>query len=547
MKYLTSNQIRNIWDKFWQQEDKNHAYLKYASLVPDSKDKTVLFTTAGMQQLVPYLVGKPHPQWKRLYNIQKSLRTWDIDEVGDERHLTFFEMLWNWSLGDYFKEETIYWSVEFLNKFLEIPMERIWATIFAWDEKLGVWEDIEARRALNKVGIPDERIQAVWMEENFRWPAWEIGPCGPCCEFHVDRWEEWGPNDWDMDWNDRFLEVWNNVFMEFYKNEDGSFSKLKQQNVDTWMGLERVCLIMQNTQTVFETDLFEDIIKDIENFTKVSYSPFSKHENNLSSSEKENTKHFRIIADHIRTGVFMIGDGVISSNEWRWYVLRRLIRRLYYSLLKLNQDLDYEWFTEKVVNTVNNKYWDYYIELPNSLKQIKQEIIKEMRNFQKTINKGEKMLEEIFQQKEEKKISWEDVFKLYDTYGFPAELVKEIGEQRWYEVDMENFEKEMEKAREKSREGTKDVFKRWIDRAKYLEWISTTKFVGYENLEVTDFEILKDFEVEGYRVVVLDKSPFYPESWGQTADTWYIQLDEGNILEVEDVQDYAGIFLHFVK
>ncbi|UFX83430.1 alanine--tRNA ligase [Candidatus Absconditicoccus praedator] len=546
MKKLTSEEIRKLWDEFWQDPDRNHTYLKYASLVPDSQDKTVLFTTAGMQQLVPYLVGKPHPQGKRLYNTQKSLRTGDIDEVGDERHLTFFEMLGNWSLGDYFKKESLTWSIRFLNEYIGVPMEKIGVTIFAGDESLGIGEDTEARKILNEIGIPDQRIKAIGMEDNFRGPAGEIGPCGPCAEIHIDRGEEWGPNDWDMGENDRFLEVWNNVFMEFYKNEDGTFSKLSQQNVDTGMGLERLAMILQGQQTVFECDLFEFIMLAIQDLVDKKYPPFEKHENDFSDKENNTTKHFRIIADHIRTAVFMIGDGVIASNEGRGYVLRRLIRRLYYSVISLDENAKLDDFVKNLVDQINKKYGTYYIEISNNTESIVSSILNEISQFQKTINNGRQKLNEIMKNSS-KEIEGKNIFLLYDTYGFPVELTKEIATDNGLAVDLCGFEKEMEKARERSREGTKDVFKRGIDWAKYLHGIPATKFVGYDTLETQDSSVLKDFEVDGQRVVVLDKTPFYAESGGQTSDTGSLILDDGEELKVVGVENYAGVYLHFVN
>jgi alanyl-tRNA synthetase len=543
---MKSEQIRKEWKKFWEENPRNHKELKPAPLVPQG-DKTSLFTVAGMQQLVPYLSWKPHEDGKRLYNIQKCVRTPDIDEIWDERHLTMFEMMWNWSLWDYFKKESITWSVEFLNKVCGIPLEKIWATIFAWSKELGLGEDTEAREILNEAGIPDERIRP--MEENWWGPAGEVGPCGPDCEFYVDRGEEFWPADWLMDDNDRYTEIWNNVFMQYYKNEDGSFTKLPNQNVDTWMWLERLAMILQWKKTIFETDLFEWIIKVIEKHTNKKYPPYSVDEEKLSDEEKSITRRFRIITDHLRWSLFLISDGVIPSNEWRGYVLRRLIRRAFYNLYLLNKNVDYKQAVKDIYKSVEDKYWEFWINLQNNEKSAKA-VIQEMEKFEKTISKWLKLLDEIIttiKETNQDVINWEVVFKLYDTYGFPLELTKEIAENNWLKVDEKWFKEYMQNAKEKSKSNAKDVFKRWIDWAKYLKWIQPTEFIGYDHLELENPKVLKYFEVEGNKIYIFDKTPFYAESGGQTGDKWEIILDDWKVLKVKDVKKFAWVFLHFVE
>jgi len=543
---MKSEQIRKEWQKFWEEKTRNHKELSPAPLVPQW-DKTSLFTVAGMQQLVPYLSWKDHPDGKRLYNIQKCVRTPDIDEIGDERHLTMFEMMWNWSLWDYFKKESITWSVEFLNKVCGIPLEKIGATIFAGDEKLGLGEDTEARKTLNECGIPDERIRL--MQENWWGPAGEVGPCGPDCEFYVDRWEEFWPADWLMDDNDRYTEIWNNVFMQYYKNDDGSFTELPAQNVDTWMWLERLAMILQNKKTIFETDLFEWIIKVIEKYTWKKYPPYSVEEENLNTEEKQITRRFRIITDHLRGSLFLIADGVIPSNEGRWYVLRRLIRRAFYNLYLLNKNIDYKNVVKEIYKAVEEKYGQFRTNLQNN-ENLANAVIWEMEKFEKTISKWLKLLEDIVKNIKETKwnmIDGEVVFKLYDTYGFPLELTKEIAENEWLEIDEDWYKKHMQQAKEKSKANAKDVFKRWIDWAKYIEWLPQTEFIGYENLELENPKVLKYFEVEWNKIYVFDKTPFYAEWGGQTGDKWEIILDDGKILKVKDVKKFAGVYLHFVE
>jgi len=572
---MLSENIRKEWKKFWEDKARNHKELKPAPLVPQG-DKTSLFTVAWMQQLVPYLSWKPHEDGKRLYNIQKCVRTPDIDEIWDERHLTMFEMMWNWSLGDYFKKESITWSVEFLNKVCNIPLEKIWATIFWWNKELWLWEDIEARKILNECWIPDERIRA--MEENWWGPAGEVGPCGPDCEFYVDRWEEFWPADWLMDDNDRYTEIWNNVFMQYYKNDDKSFTELPAQNVDTGMGLERLAMILQNTPTIFETDLFVPIIEVIEKNVWIEY-PWRKFfyyniknldkneltreiKTLLNSSENSSNlllKRFRIITDHIRGSLFLISDGVIPSNEGRGYVLRRLIRRAFYNLYllwkrseekkKVKGEFDYKSLVKEIYKAVEEKYGPFRTNLKNN-ENLANTIIQEMEKFEKTIQKWLKLIEEEIKNIKKEwnnKISWEVIFKLYDTYGFPFELTKEIAENENLEIDETWFKKQMQKAKEKSKANAKDVFKRWIDWAKYLEWIQPTEFIGYDSLELENPKVLKYFEVEWNKIYIFDKTPFYAEWGGQTGDRWKLILDDGTELNIKDVKKFAGVYLHFVE
>ena len=560
---LTSEDIRRLRDKFWQ--SKSHKWLPPDKLVPTQGDTTAMFTLAWMQQLVPYLMWKPHPLGKRLYNIQKCVRTNDIEEVWDERHLTFFEMMWNWSLGDYFKKDAINWSVEFLTKYLGIPLSKIGATVFKWEWDIP--KDEESKQIWKEVWIEEDRIKELWKDDNFRWPAWEIWPCWPCTEIYFDRGDLRWPADWNLWENDRYLEIRNNVFMEYYKDKSWNYTRLKQQNVDTWMGLERITMVLQEVPTVFETDLFIPILRVVEKFVKKTYPLKDLSYDNIKNLSKNkiisildsvkdsiDLKRFRVIADHIRSSIFLIADGVIPSNEWRGYVLRRLIRRLYYNLILLNPGLkleDVEKFVDEVVEVIAKKYWPWRQEVKDEKKNVKKILFSEITKFDKTIRRGLKLLEDILNTIGESKISWEIVFKLYDTYGFPVELIKEIVESKWLEVDVEGFKNFMKQAQEKSRQATKDIFKRGIDWGKYLEWIPQTEFVWYDQLELDNPKLLKDFAVEidwkPQRVLVFDKTPFYAESGWQTGDRWVIILDNGEILKVKDVKKYAGVFLHFVE
>lgn len=540
---MQSENIRKWWNDFWLEKTRNHKELSPASLIPKG-DTTSLFTVAWMQQLVPYLSWKIHEQGTRLFNIQKCIRTPDIDEIGDERHLTMFEMMWNWSLWDYFKKDSITWSIEYLTRVCNIPLEKIWATIYAWDEKLWLEEDKESRQILNKLWIPNTRIKA--MKENWWGPAGEVGPCGPDCEFYYDRGDKFWLNDWLMDDNDRYIEIWNNVFMEYYKDQDGNFKKLSQQNIDTGMGLERLSMILQNKNTIFETDLFEWIIKAIQTYTWFSYPPYEKEEVKFTEKEQEITKRFRIIADHIRASLFLISDGIIPSNEWRGYVLRRLIRRAFYNMYLLNENIDYKKLVNAIYKAVESKYWQFRQNIKNN-QTLPDIIVNEIWKFEKTIQKWLKLLNEKLEDISWNMIDGEICFKLYDTFGFPFELTKEIWESRWYNIDEKGFKKYMQKAKEKSKENAKTVFKRWIDWAAYLKGIAPTKFVGYENLEEENIKVLKYFEVEWNKIYIFDKTPFYAEWGGQTADKWKIILDDGNELNIKDVQNFAWVYLHFIE
>ena len=414
---MRSEDIRKLRKQFWEDPKRNHKWLPPDKLIPSHWDTTAMFTLAGMQQLVPYLSWKAHPLWTRLYNIQKCLRTNDIDEVGDERHLTLFEMMWNWSLWDYFKKEAIQWSREFLTDYLKIPLEKIGASVFKWEDNIP--EDIQSYNLWREQWISEEKIKKLWKEDNFWWPAGEIWPCGPCTEIYVDRGDIWWPADWNIGENDRYIEIWNDVFMEYYKDKDWSYKKLPQQNVDTGMWLERITMIMQQVPTVFETDLFEPIIKVIEKYANKFYPLKEYFWNNLNKNyskeeilrlnELEDTKRFRIIADHVRASVFLIWDWLIPSNEGRWYVLRRLIRRFFYNLILLNKDFkDIENFVDEIVDVIANKYWDVRPEVRNEKENIKKVLKEEIIKFNKTINRWLKILDEYISKKLwNKVISWD--------------------------------------------------------------------------------------------------------------------------------------------
>ena len=430
-------EIRKKYLNFFKNH--GHAVIPSAPLIPEN-DSSVLFTTAGMQPLVPYLLGEPHPQGKRLTDYQKCVRTNDIEEVGDNRHLTYFEMLGNWSLGDYFKEESIQMSYDFLTQELQIPAEKISVTCFAGDEDCA--RDEVTAECWKKAGIPEERIYYFGKDDNW-WIAGETGPCGPDTEMFYDT----GKPKCSSECNPscgcgKYVEIWNNVFMEFYKDENGKYTKLKQKNVDTGLGIERMTMILEGKETPFETELFSHIMDKLVELQKVD---------NISSR--------RIIAEHLRSSMMIIADGGRPSNIDRGYILRRLIRRMIRHMNKLEISLD-ELSTLIELNVENLK--EMYPELENKKEIIKNVILEEKDKFVKTLTKGEKEFEkEIAEIRKQGKevVDGKIVFRLYDTYGFPPEVTEELAQENGMKIDKEEFNKLFKEHQEKSRAGSEQKFK----------------------------------------------------------------------------------------
>ena len=529
MNNISSQELRNLRNKF--RESKQHKYIPEASLIASWKESTALFNVAWMQQLIPYLMWKPHPLWKRVFNIQKCVRTVDIEEVWDASHLTFFEMMWNWSLGDYFKDDAVTWSREFLTspKYLWLDPKKLAVTVFAWDENTPKDEITATKR--KEIWIPEERISYLPAENNRRSPG-PVGPCGPDTEIFYRVWNSEYPTPWSNAENDEdnWMEIRNNVFMEFYRDEDWTLSKLNNQNVDTWMWFERMCCVLQQKQSVYDTDIFLPSIKKLEDLTWIKYS--------------EQTKKFRIIADHIRTAFMLINDWLIPSNIWAGYVLRMIIRRFYYNLILLKK-LNIEETAEFI-----DQFFIAFKWLRNfDESKIKKILIDEISQFEKTIHKWEWILHDLITKSlnNTNKLSWDQIFMLYDTYGFPLEITKEIAATKWVELDIEWYKKALQNAKEKSRQSTKEMFKKWTDRSKYLEWIPQTKFIWYNEFTSSDAKLLKDFEVNNQRVLIFDKTPFYPEMWWQMWDIWKIQLDDWSELKITNVQTFAWVILHIVE
>ena len=419
---------------------KGHKQIPSAPVVPEN-DPSVLFNTAGMQPLIPYLLGEKHPYGKRLCDYQKCIRTNDLDEVGDTTHHTFFEMLGNWSLGDYFKEESIEYSFEFLTKVLNIPINRLAVTIFKGNDSIP--EDKVSYNKWVSLGISEKRIHKT-TEDNF-WIAGETGPCGPDTEIFYWRSDEEIPEVFD-DTNDNWVEIWNNVFMQYKKHEDGIFTELPNKNVDTGMGVERVTAILEGVNDNYESSIWKDVIELIEKLSNKSY--------------KENKKSMRIIADHIRTAVFISADyaGIKPSNTDQGYILRRLIRRAIRHAKNLDIDINSNW-EEEIAKLIIKKYENYYQELKDNKDVVLDVLKNEKIKFNKTLDKGLKEFEKIINNLDNNIINKDLAFKLYDTYGFPLELTVELAKEKNIKVDEEGFKERFKKHQELSRAGASQKFK----------------------------------------------------------------------------------------
>ena len=430
-------EIRNKYLNFFKKH--GHAVIPSSPLIPEN-DPSVLFTTAGMQPLVPYLLGEKHPEGKRLTDYQKCLRTNDIDEVGDNRHLTYFEMLGNWSLGDYFKEESIAMSFEFLTKELQIPVDKISVTCFAGDEDCP--RDEITANCWKKAGIPEDRIYYFGKDDNW-WIAGEEGPCGPDTEMFYDTGKpKCSPNCNPSCGCGKYVEIWNNVFMEYFKTKDGKYTKLKQQNVDTGLGLERMTMLLQGKQTPFDTEIFKPVMDKLAELAKVD---------NIASR--------RIVAEHLRASMMIIVDGGVPSNVDRGYILRRLIRRMTRHMRKLQIDLN---SLGDIIDLNIETLKEMYPELIDKKENIKKVIIEEKDKFEKTLERGEREFNKIATKlKNENKdtISGQDLFNLYETYGFPPEVTADCANEQGLKVDTSEFDRLFKEHQEKSRMGSEQKFK----------------------------------------------------------------------------------------
>ncbi len=445
MGKMTAEKLRQMYLEFF--ENKGHSVIHSASVIPEN-DPTVLFTTAGMHPLVPYLMGRTHPSGKRLTNVQKCIRTGDIDEVGDNSHLTFFEMLGNWSLGDYFKKEAIGWSWEFLTSpnYLGLDKEHLAFSVFEGDENAP--RDEESYQLWIENGAIKEHIFFLPKENNWWGPAGLTGPCGPDTEmFVITDQPACGPDCSPACDCGRYLEIWNDVFMEYNKQEDGAYVPLTHKNVDTGMGLERTLCVLTGAQSVYETELFADILGKISELSGKAYE-----------ESEETKKAFRIIGDHIRTATFIMGDprGVAPSNVDQGYVLRRLIRRAVRYGIQMDME---EGFTSQVAQVIINQYQGPYPELKENEKFVLDQLQMEEVRFARTLKQGNREFEKVAARNQEGKIDGKTAFKLYDTFGFPIEMTVELAQEKGLTVDTQGFEEAFKKHQALSQAGAEQRFK----------------------------------------------------------------------------------------
>jgi len=536
MEKIGLNQLREMFLGYF--EEQGHYRRESFPLIPQS-DKSLLLINAGMAPLKPYFAGLETPPSKRMTTCQKCIRTGDIDNVGyTDRHGTFFEMLGNFSFGDYFKKEAITWAWDFSTNVLKLPEDRLWASIYEEDEEaFDLWH--------NMIGLPEERIVRLGKEDNF----WEIGtggPCGPCSELYFDRGQEHGCDSPDCKPGcecDRYVEFWNLVFTQFNKEEDGTYSDLPHPNIDTGLGLERLACIMQDTKSIFEVDTIQYILKEIVRVSGVKYT----------GGREPSDVSIRIICDHLRSMVFMISDGILPGNEGREYVLRRLIRRAarHGRLLGIEGSF-LAALSEKVVDISDKAY----PELEKQRVFIRKVIFAEEEKFADTIDQGTEILDEYMNElKSSQKsiLDGEKAFKLHDTYGFPIDLTKEILAEAGLTVDEEGFAKAMEEQKSRSQQQQEMEGAGWDEAAADFIFEGETEFVGYEMVGCKS--IIKAIAIdnepaesisEGQKaVVVLDKTPFYAESGGQASDEGMIYNDNGRA-DVEKVEKFQKVFGHHI-
>lgn len=527
MKWMGLNELRESYLKFF--ESKEHLRMQSFPLVPPADDNSILLINAGMTPLKKYFQGIEEPPRHRVTTCQKCIRTPDIENVGKTaRHGTYFEMLGNFSFGDYFKHEAIAWAWEYLTKTLEIPAYRLWVTIYEEDDEAG---DIWA----NEIGVPKDRIIKLGKADNF----WEhgSGPCGPCSEIHFDRGEKYGPLESfeQAEDCDRIIEIWNNVFTQFDNDGHGNYSQLATKNIDTGMGLERLACVMQDVDNLFEVDTVRNIMSKICSIIGVKYHEDDKKDVSI-----------RVITDHIRSTTFMVGDGILPSNEGRGYVLRRLLRRA----ARHGRLLGYhKAFLHEVCDTVIDENLSAYPELGEKRAYIKKVIQTEEESFAKTVDKGTEILSDMIENLKksgQKTLKGEDVFKLHDTYGFPLDLTKEILHENGFEADEDGFAQCMKIQKQTARENKK-LGGGWDNAKNSALDAFKTNFVGYSSLtcDTKILAIVKDGEMaelcgEGDRVtVVIEDTPFYAEMGGQVGDKGTI-VNGSSVMEVMDTQKLGG-------
>jgi alanyl-tRNA synthetase len=522
---MKAQQIRDTYLSFFA--ERGHKVVPSASLVPSVLDPTVLLTTAGMQPFKPYFLGQETPPASRLTDVQKCFRTTDIEEVGNTaRHMTFFEMLGNWSFNDYFKAESLPWGWELATQGFGMDPEKIWVTVFGGDEELGLGPDAEAIEIWEAVGVPAERIVQLGREDNF-WQAGPTGPCGPCSEFYIDRGLEFGSADERPgDEGERFLEFWNHVFMSYDLAEDGTLTPLKTRNIDTGMGLDRMAAILQDVPSVFDVDHVRPLIDLAEELSGREYG-----------ESEAVTRAMRIVADHSRGAAFLIADGVVPSNEDRGYILRRIMRRAIQQGRTLG--LEAPWlgkFSARVIELMG----DVYPELVAERENIARWVNDEEESFGRTLERGSELLERLIAEARESSTSWidaEDAFKLHDTYGFPYDLTKELVGEQGLAVDDDGFAELMEEQRTRARTGAATAHGSENTHKRVEELVGSapqTEFVGYERLAATTGLAFVEAEGGGTALIKIEESPFYAEGGGQVSDSGILRWDggEGEVAQV---------------
>jgi alanyl-tRNA synthetase len=524
LRCVTADEIRSTYLSFFQ--ERGHRIVPSASLVPSFDDPSVLLTTAGMQPFKPYFRGDEKPPAPRVADVQRCFRTVDIDEVGNTaRHLTFFEMLGNWSFGDYFKEQSIAWGWELSTEGFGFDRERIWVTVFEGDDELGLGPDEEAIEIWRSIGVPQQRIVPLPRAENF-WQAGDTGPCGPCSEMYLDRGAGFGgPDDRPGDDTDRFIEYWNHVFMTYELAEDGGLSELPMKSIDTGMGLERMAAILQGVESVFETDTLRPLVDLSEELSGRTYG-----------QDGATDRAMRVLADHSRGAAAMIADGVVPSNEERGYVLRRIMRRAIHRGRSLGLESP---FMERFTETALDILGPTYPELAAERETVRRWVSDEEESFGRTLDRGMQMVRDLIRHAHEDRTSWveaEDAFRLHDTYGFPYDLTKELLAEEGLSVDDEGFEELMEEQRTRARMGTATAHGSEDHHGAVLGFASSappSRFVGYEKLRA-ETSLLAVRTDNGRALVKLEESPFYAEGGGQVADSGEIRWD-GRSARVADV------------
>jgi alanyl-tRNA synthetase len=526
---MKADEIRETFLSFFAERD--HLRVPSASLVPPSYDPSVLLTTAGMQPFKPYFRGEEEPPSRRLTSCQKSFRTTDIENVGmTHRHLTFFEMLGNFSIGDYFKQAAVEFALELSTEGFGFDEESIWISVFGGDDELGLGPDEEAIDCWRSVGVPGDRIVLLGRDDNF-WQAGPTGPCGPCSELYLDRGEAFGPDtDRPGDDTERFLEFWNLVFMQYELQPDGSLPDLPSQNIDTGMGLERMAAVLQDVDSVFETDHFRPLVELGEELAGRRYG-----------QDVPTTRALRILADHGRAMTFLLADGVVPSNEDRGYILRRIMRRAMQQsrVLEIEQPILVP-LAERVRDVMGGAYPDMAAQLPTVIRWARAE----EEGFNRTLEQGERLLADLVRRAKEEQTSWvraEEAFKLHDTYGFPYEMTRELLAEQGLSVDDQGFEELMQRAREvsRSRKGrataraANEVHVEHDDVLRFARQAGfRTRFVGYETTEAET--VLRVAErADGWVLAKLEESPFYPEGGGQVSDTGSLETEGGHARVVD--------------